>query len=88
MKIVPKDIQTLEVLNKDFKSAIINMFKILKERSLTNKGRYEHNVSPSREYRYGDINQIFKSQVEILEMKSTILKQKLHWRGSTTDMSF
>lgn len=31
MKTVPEEAQTLELLNKDFKSAIINMFKILKE---------------------------------------------------------
>ena len=41
---VPEETQTLELLNEDFKTGIINTLKELREPCLKNKGTYE-NVS-------------------------------------------
>lgn len=45
-KSVSEEAQTLDKLDKDFKSAILTMFKQLRESTPKEK----HNVSPNREY--------------------------------------
>lgn len=49
MEIVPEAAQILYLLNKNFKSAILNISKELKE-TTSNKRKHENCVSPNREY--------------------------------------
>lgn len=52
--------------DKDYKSAVTNIFKVLKEICLKNKGKYDNFISPRRE-----INKYkLKYEMEILWLKS------------------
>lgn len=46
---VPEETQLLDIINKDYKSTTINMYKELKE-TLKNERRIENDVLPNKEY--------------------------------------
>lgn len=50
METVPEGSQILELLDKDFKSAFINVFKELIENKKIIQGKYDNNISLNREY--------------------------------------
>lgn len=49
IEIIHKEIQSLDLLDKNFKSAIIKMSKVL-NKIMSKKIKCEHNVSPKREF--------------------------------------
>ena len=70
-----EDIQTLDLLDKDFKSMVLNMFKELKE---TMDKELRKMIDEQIENINKMIEIIKRNQIEILEIVSTITKIEFH----------
>lgn len=70
-----EDIQTLDLLDKDFKSMVLNMFKELKE---TMHKELRKMIDEQIENINKMIEIIKRNQIEILEIVSTVTKIEFH----------
>lgn len=72
-------------IDKDFKPAIINMFKEIKK-SISKDWKCNSEDSPNRKYQWREI--IKKNQTKTLEWKNTITEIKYLLEVSTTELSY
>ena len=83
IEIIFEEAQIWDLLDKDFKSVTIHMFKELKE--IISKGTKKNmrTISHQTENINKEIKIIKRNQIEILELTSTITKIKVSLLGST-----
>ena len=80
---VPVETQTLDLLDKEFQSAILDMAKELKE-TMSKELKEIMRISYQMENTSEDTK---RNQIEILELKSIITEMKIQYRGSIADLS-